>query len=99
MRTRLLCLIVVLAHAAAANAGQVGTVRFPTSAAPQAQALFEQGVALLHSFQYDEAEQTFGRAVQQDLRCAMCHWGLAMSRYQQLWEWPSADDFARAGQE
>src|SRR3954469_23104872 len=99
MRTMKLGLFILLTHAVAANAGQLGTVRFPTSAAPQAQPGFEQGLALLHSFQYDEAEQGFGRAAQQDSQCAMCHWGLAMVRYQQLSDWPSASDFSRARQE
>jgi len=99
MRTITLFLFAVLTHAVAANGGQLGTVRFSTSAAPPAQPRFEQGLALLHSFQYEEAEQAFGRAAQQDWQCAMCHWGLAMVHYQQLSDWPSASDFARARQE
>lgn len=36
----------------------LGSVRFPTSCTPAAQKTFERGVALLHSFWYDEAEKT-----------------------------------------
>jgi tetratricopeptide (TPR) repeat protein len=48
-------------------------------------------VALLHSFQYEEAEQTFSQVAQQDPTCAMAYWGKAMSLYHQLWDWPSDD--------
>ncbi|MGH9727398.1 MAG: hypothetical protein ACRD33_00515 [Candidatus Acidiferrales bacterium] len=64
---------------------------FPTSCAPAVQSTFNKGVALLHSFQYQEAEQTFTEVVQQDPKCAIAYWGKAMSLYHQLWDWPSAD--------
>ena len=38
---------------------QIGAVRFPVSCRPAAQKTFERGVALLHSFWYDEAEKAF----------------------------------------
>ena len=38
---------------------QLGTVHFPVSCTPDAQKAFEKGVALLHSFWYEEAEKTF----------------------------------------
>ena len=74
----------------AQNSG-LGSVSFPISCAPAVQSTFNQGVALLHSFQYQEAEQTFTQVAQQDPTCAMAYWGKAMSLYHQLWEWPSAD--------
>src|SRR5579872_5615009 len=69
----------------------LGSVSFPISCAPSVQSTFNQGVALLHSFQYQEAEQTFTQVAQQDPQCAMAYWGEAMSLYHQLWDWPSAD--------
>ncbi len=70
---------------------QLGTVNFPISCTPDAQKTFNTGLALLHNFQYEEAEQTFSQAAQQDPTCAMAFWGKAMSLYHQLWDWPSAD--------
>ena len=75
-----------------AAADQLGTVSFPTSCSPQAQPVFEHGLALLHSFQYDEAEQAFSDASKLDTRCAMCHWGKAMTLYHPLFgEWPTTE--------
>ncbi|MGA7381343.1 MAG: hypothetical protein WBX03_10865 [Terriglobales bacterium] len=67
---------------------QLGTVHFPTSCVIQVQAQFERGVALLHSFWYEEAEKQFNQIVQEDPRCAMAHWGVAMSIWHQLWNHP-----------
>ena len=70
---------------------QLGRVNFPVSCTAPAQATFNTGVALLHSFQYQQAEQTFTQVAQQDPKCAMAYWGEAMSLYHQLWDWPTAD--------
>ncbi len=67
---------------------QLGTVHFPTSCVIQVQAQFERGVALLHSFWYEEAEKQFDQVVQEDPRCAMAHWGVALSIWHQLWNHP-----------
>jgi len=77
------------AQGAAATSPQLGQVNFPTSCTPDAQPLIETGVALLHSFQYQQANQTFSDAAKRDSKCAMAYWGKAMSRYEQLWEFPS----------
>src|SRR5436190_212555 len=69
-------------------ADKLGTVVFPTSCASTVQPNIERGVALLHSFQYEEAAQEFDAAAHRDASCAMCHWGKAMTLYHQLWDWP-----------
>lgn len=74
-----------------AQGERLGGVNFPISCTPDAQKTFNTGLALLHNFQYEEAEQTFSQAAQQDPTCAMAYWGKAMSLYHQLWDWPSAD--------
>ncbi len=74
-----------------AQGERLGTVNFPVSCTPDAQKTFNTALALLHNFQYEEAEQTFSQAAQQDPTCAMAFWGKAMSLYHQLWDWPSAD--------
>jgi len=67
---------------------QLGKVSFPISCAPDSQKAFERGVALLHSFGYEEAEAQFGEIAQKDTACAMAHWGIAMSLFHEIWERP-----------
>jgi Tfp pilus assembly protein PilF len=69
---------------------QLGKVDFPTSCTPAAQPIIEKGVALLHSFQYLQSQNTFTEAIKQDPNCAMAHWGKAMSLYHQIWDFPMA---------
>jgi len=70
---------------------QVGQVNFSTSCSAEARTAIETGVALLHSFQYQQADQTFSDAAKRDSKCAMAYWGKAMSHYEQLWEFPSGE--------
>jgi hypothetical protein len=70
------------------TAAQLGTVNFPVSCAPDVQKPFERGVALLHSFWYEEAEKEFTQITVDDPHCVMAHWGVAMSLWHQLWNNP-----------
>jgi tetratricopeptide (TPR) repeat protein len=72
------------------TAAQLGTVAFPVSCAPDVQKPFERGVALLHSFWYEEAEKEFEEISKDHPGCAMAHWGVAMSLWHQLWNQPDA---------
>jgi tetratricopeptide (TPR) repeat protein len=72
------------------TAAQLGTVTFPVSCGAAMQKPFERGVALLHSFWYEEAEKEFQQIAVDDPRCAMAHWGVAMSLWHQLWDHPDA---------
>jgi tetratricopeptide (TPR) repeat protein len=74
---------------------QLGTVHFPTSCSQKEQHPFERGVALLHSFWYEEAEKEFVQITKDDSNCAMAHWGVAMSIWHQLWDTPESDVIAR----
>jgi tetratricopeptide (TPR) repeat protein len=69
---------------------QLGTVHFPVSCSAAVQKPFERGVALLHSFWYEEAEKEFTQVAKDDPSCAMSHWGVAMSLWHQLWDHPNA---------
>ena len=69
---------------------QLGTVHFAVSCAPSVQKAFARGVALLHSFWYEEAEKEFLQITKDDPKCAMAHWGVAMSIWHQLWNEPDA---------
>ena len=57
-----------------------GKVNFKvTTGSAEAQAFFNQGLALLHSFWAYEADKSFERAAQLDPECAMAQWGIAMA--------------------
>jgi len=72
---------------------KLGTVFFPVpSCSANVQKPFERGVALLHSFWYEEADKQFKEVSQLDPHCAMAYWGQAMSLYHELWSLPSAED-------
>jgi tetratricopeptide (TPR) repeat protein len=73
------------------TSSQLGTVVFPVSCAPSVQKPFERGVALLHSFWYEEAQKEFQQIAIDDPHCAMAHWGSAMSLWHQLWNNPDAN--------
>jgi tetratricopeptide (TPR) repeat protein len=72
----------------AISEGHLGQIHFPTSCAPGVQQTFEKGVALLHSFQYEAADQAFKRVATDDPQCAMAYWGQAMSLWHALWDRP-----------
>src|SRR5436190_16791193 len=63
----------------------LGTVTFPTSGAPAAQAPFIRGVLLLHSFEYGEAAQAFREAQRLDPGFALAYWGEALTYTHPLW--------------
>lgn len=67
---------------------QLGTVHFPISCVVQVQQPFERGVALLHSFWYEEAQKQFEQVAAVDPHCAIAHWGIAMSYWHELWNRP-----------
>jgi tetratricopeptide (TPR) repeat protein len=50
-----------------------------STASPDAQAYFDQGLALLHAFWNYEADRSFAEAARLDPDCAMAQWGIAMA--------------------
>lgn len=66
-------------HEGAAAAQRLGAVHFATSCSPAVQAEFDRGVALLHSFWFSAAIDSFEAVLAKDPRCAMAQWGIAMS--------------------
>jgi tetratricopeptide (TPR) repeat protein len=69
-----------------------GTVDFPVSCAPAVQAEFTRGVALLHSFFYEEARRIFTDVAAKDPTCAMAQWGIAMTWWHPIWTPPTSDE-------
>ncbi len=78
---------------------QLGKVSFPISCAPASQKAFERGIALLHSFGYEEAEAQFVEIAKNDTTCAIAHWGIAMSLFHQIWERPQESTLKRGHEE
>jgi tetratricopeptide (TPR) repeat protein len=76
---------------------KLGAVSFGTSCASQVQDSFNRAVALLHSFTYEPAAAAFQEVVVKDPKCAIAHWGIAMSYYHQLWQPPLPGDAAAKG--
>lgn len=72
-------------HHHALTEAEVGAVTFSTTCSNTPERNFNRAVALLHSFQYEQARQAFAEISGQDPTCAMAHWGVAMSHYHGLW--------------
>jgi tetratricopeptide (TPR) repeat protein len=73
-----------------------GNVTFPISCEPAMQSEFARGVALLHSFFYEEARRVFTSVAERDPKCAMAQWGIAMTWWHPIWTPPTPDEM-RAG--
>ena len=73
---------------------KLGRVLFSTSCKPEVRQAFGRGLALLHSFAYEEAADTFAEVAAQDPGCAMAQWGIAMSHFQTIWGPPTESGFA-----
>jgi tetratricopeptide (TPR) repeat protein len=63
----------------------LGTVDFPNSGAPAAQEPFLRGIALLHSFEYEDAADAFREAQTADPSFALAYWGEALTSAKLLW--------------
>jgi len=62
-----------------------GKTTFPNSGKPAAQEVFLQGVLMLHSFQYEDARESFQEAQRIDGDFAMAYWGEAMTHNHPVW--------------
>ncbi len=67
---------------------QFGSVEFETSCSEKVKKDFNLAVALLHSFEYDEAEKVFAKIIDEEPECAMAYWGVDMCNYHQVWPSP-----------
>ncbi len=65
---------------------EIGSVHFATSCAKAVGTDLNRAVALLHSFQYEDARRGFEGIALKDPSCAMAEWGVAMSHYHGLWD-------------
>lgn len=67
---------------------EFGSVAFETSCGGQVEE-FNLAMALLHSFEYEEAEKVFAKILDKAPECAIAYWGVAMSNFHPLWAPPS----------
>ena len=82
-------LIAVLLSSCAATANasakpSLGQVQFANSCKPEVQARFLEGVALLQSFEFKEAEDAFQNVEENDPVCAIAAWGMALAKTERL---------------
>ena len=73
------------AQAPKTNSVELGSINFPTSAKPAAQAPFLTGVKALYNFEFDIAADAFREAQKADPGFALGYWGEAMSFNHPLW--------------
>ncbi len=76
----------------AGDPSKLGKVTFPVSCEPSVQPQFSSAVAMLHSFWYEKASDTFAAIAQKDPTCGMAYWGIAMTYYHQVWQAPGPAD-------
>lgn len=72
---------------------QLGVVRIEVTGKTEAKPLFEKGLLLLHSFEYEDAREAFQEARKLDPKMPMAYWGEAMTYNHSLW---SEQDFEEA---
>jgi hypothetical protein len=68
---------------------EFGSVSFTQSCSEKTKSDFDLATALLHSFEYTEAEKVYARVIDQDPSCVMAYWGVAMSNFHPLWMAPA----------
>src|SRR5438270_150230 len=86
-------------HHHAPDGEKLGSVSFPVSCEVASKVPMKRGVALLHSFGYEEAAEQFTELTKSDPSCAMAHWGVAMSGFHELWEHPDKAAMDRGWEE
>src|SRR5438046_8343209 len=88
-RSLLACAAAAVALSISASAQkpavELGTIDFPSSAKPAAQAPFLTGVKALYNFEFDIAAEVFQQAEKADPDFALAYWGEAMSYNHPLW--------------
>ncbi len=65
-----------------------GQLDFANSGSAEAQGAFTEGLLMLHSFQYEDARESFHKAQAIDQDFAMAYWGEAMTYNYPLWPFP-----------
>lgn len=72
-----------------------GSVSFSTACNEKTRQNFNTAAALLHSFEYPEAEKMFAKVIDEDPSCVMAYWGAAMCSFHPMWEPPRQADLEK----
>jgi len=64
----------------------LGEVEFEVTGSEEANTYFQEGLLLLHSFEFDDAAEKFIKAQELDSNFVMSYWGEAMSYNHPLWK-------------
>ncbi len=86
------CVFIGQAGAGDPHAGHGGSADFGVHCAPGVRADFDRALTLLHHMTYPQARAGFRAVATKDPKCAMAHWGVAMTLFQPLW--PTRPDLA-----
>ena len=65
---------------------KLGEIEFTVTGSETALPHFKKGLLLLHSFEYDDARESFLKAQELDSTFAMAYWGEAMTYNHSLWQ-------------
>jgi tetratricopeptide (TPR) repeat protein len=74
---------------------EFGDVVFETSCPDIVRENFSLAIAMLHSFEYDEAEKMFAKIIDAAPDCAMAYWGVAMCNFHPLWAPPAKPELEK----
>lgn len=74
---------------------QFGKVDFLVTSSEEVKNEFNLATAMLHSFEYDEAEKMFASIIEKEPDCAMAYWGVAMSNFHPLWAAPTQEEMKK----
>lgn len=91
-----LCLFVLAACTAPKDNGKLGSIYFDVTGSEEAIKHFEEGLLLLHSFEFDDAATAFIEAQKSDSTMAMAYWGEAMTYNHPLWAEQSYEEATAA---
>lgn len=91
-----LCLFVLASCSAPKDNDKLGSVYFDVTGSEEAIKHFEEGLLLLHSFEFDDAATAFIEAQKSDSTMAMAYWGEAMTYNHPLWAEQSYEEATTA---
>lgn len=98
IRNLLLVLVIIIyscsktEKTATTPTSKLGILSFEITGNSEATKLFEEGVLLLHNFEYSRAAEKFQFAQEADSTCAMAYWGEAMTENHPLWRKQDKDE-------
>ena len=78
--------------------GKFGSVTFDLACSEKVNNDFNLATALLHSFEYVEAEKVFSKIIIDDPNCVMAYWGAAMCNFHPLWTPPNIEELKKGSE-